>query len=292
MEVNVITMLVTGATGNVGRAVIDRLQGAGARIIAGVRSVDRARASLGSKVSDFEPLDFAQFESLTRPERFQSVFLVRPPALADANKYFGPFLRSLAPGTRVVFLSVQGAATQTYLPHAKIEKLITETGLPHTFLRPSYFMENLTTTLWPELKRNKRIFLPSGNLKFNWVAVDDIAEIGAKALVGEIPDSVVTITNSREYGFTEIIDTINRECGTDLRYESPNVLRYIAYELLHGTKLGFVAVMLLLHYLPRFKPTMGTSEDFRRITEHPATSIETFVRKHCSKFNSLGSGST
>lgn len=99
------------------------------------------------------------------------VFLLRPPQLADVPKYFAPFIRKMKEKdiSKIVLLSVQGAENQKIIPHHKIEKLILEEGLEFVFLRPGYFMQNLTTTLLYEIKSENKIYIPSGSLKFNWM---------------------------------------------------------------------------------------------------------------------------
>ena len=44
---------------------------------------------------------------------------------------------------------------------------------------------------------NKEIFLPSGNLKFNWVAVEDVARVAKKALLNHLPQPAVEITSDQ-----------------------------------------------------------------------------------------------
>lgn len=103
---------------------------------------------------------------------FDSLFLMRPPQIGDIPRYFKPVVDRIAKSSirRVVFLSVQGAEDMAYLPHAKIEKLLAESGLSYVFLRPGYFMSNLLTTLRADLVEKGEIFLPAGRLKFNWVS--------------------------------------------------------------------------------------------------------------------------
>jgi len=220
-------ILVTGATGNVGQAILHQLVGEPIELYAGVRDLSTTAARLGVNcqpcVVDFEKAVFP-----TIP--FDAVFLMRPPQLADPN-LFAKFLATLQPSTRIVFLSVQGADTKSYLPHAKIEQLIREMGLPHVFLRPSYFMENLTTTLWLELTAHRRIFLPSGKLRLNWIAISDVAEVGALALLGRVADDAVDVSNTGTVGFQEVVDAVNALCGTRLAYRSPSLLAYVAYTL-------------------------------------------------------------
>lgn len=279
-----MNLLVTGATGNVGRVVLQRLIDSGFKPYAGVRDTQAAKARLEL---DCHYCVFDLEKELYPEKLFDAVFLLRPPHLAT-SKPFKSFLKSLSPVTKVVFLSVQGADKKTYLPHAKIEKLITELGLKHIFLRPSYFMENLTTTLWPELLRNKRIFLPSAGLKFNWIAISDIAEVAAIALTQELQTEALELCTDQQLGFQEIITLINALCGTRLSYESPSLFRFLAYSFKQRQGLSFTLVMLLLHYLPRFsKGNEGIANDLEHVTGKPALSMEAFIRQSCQIFEQL-----
>jgi len=278
-------VLITGASGNVGSVVLKRLLHSSLDLHVGVRDVGRVTKILRTDRVDYCQLDF---EKEQYPDiEFDAVFLVRPPQLADP-RLFENFLRTLRPDTRIVFLSVLGADTKAYLPHAKIEQVILKLGLPHVFIRPSYFMENLTTTLWEELEKNNRIFLPAGDLKLNWVAIQDIAEIAAKALKGDIGDISVEVCGPEMLGFAEVVDLINAACGTHVVYESPSLFRYLGHCLMQRETLSYIFVMLMLHYLPRFsRGETPVSHDFERITRKPPKCVESFVAEHKHVFNKL-----
>ena len=253
-------ILVTGATGNVGKKVIEILsEHSDIYLFAGVRNISSAQKILDGIKCNFTQLDFEAF--LYPTEKFDAVFLVRPPQLADPE-LFKKFMIQLDRNTKVVFLSVQGADVKSYLPHAKIEKEILKLELEHTFLRPSYFMENLATNIWDEIKRNKRIFLPSGDLKFNWIALADVA---VKALVTKDFVKTVDISNTEFHSFPEIVSLINEIAGTTLKYESPSLLRYLFYSLKTGHKIGYILVMLLLHYLPKFQKSAPVTSEYEKI---------------------------
>lgn len=281
-----MNILVTGATGNVGKAVLEQLhkRPGHANITAAVRDIKRGKEKLGPHQNCI----LFDLEKGIYPDLgFDTIFLVRPPQIAD-QALFEKFLRQIDPQTRVVFLSVQGADTRAYLPHAKIEKVIKSLGLPHHFLRPSYFMENILTTLWEELSTNKRIFMPSGNLEFNWIAIEDIAEVGARALLGEVSQTEITLTNTERHGFEAVVELINRHCGTDLIYTSPSLIQFVTYSIRQGQPLSYTLVMLLLHYLPRFSRQQDpVSQDFEDITGRPPTTIDTFIKAHCQRFASI-----
>ncbi len=280
-------ILVTGATGNVGSALVKQLaKNAEVELYLGVREPEKPRQQFADIPFHLCHLDFAQ--RIFPDTSVDAVFLMRPPHLGDPE-LFRAYLSSLNPDTRVVFLSVQGADQMPYIPHAKIEKIILEMGFPHMFIRPGYFMENLLTTLCPELKENQRIYLPAGDLNFNWVAVEDIARASAAALTQDDVGSTVELSSSENYDFEEVIGCINEICGTSFTYTSPSGLRYMAYSLKKGQKLTYIFVMLLLHYLPRLgqKQSVTTTEDYARLTGQKMTSLRDFIRQHKDFFQQL-----
>ena len=278
-------ILVTGATGNVGRTVIDTIDTSRAEIFAGARNRSKAEDKLEGRQITYCSIDF---EKGAYPSvNFDAVFLIRPPQLTDPD-LFERFLRSLHADTKIVFLSVEGAGRRSYLPHSKIEKVIEKLGFRHLFIRPGYFMENLTTTLWEELKKNNRIFLPAGRLEFNWVAISDIAQIASRALLEDLEESSVVIGGSERYNFNEAVAAINRICGTEFIYESPNLLHYVFYSIKKGKSWSYIFVMLLLHYLPRYgENRQRESSDYKRLTDKELTTLEEFIREHAELFGSL-----
>ena len=285
---NLPKLFITGATGNVGRALVQQLSSEPVHLTAAVRNLDKAQRQLGDQVDHYHHLDFATHTGLALDDDYQAVFLVRPPQLADPKRYFEPLIKHIPAQTRVVFLSVQGADKKGYLPHAKIETLIQNYGLDHVFLRPSYFMENLVTTLKDELSQHQRIYLPAGPLQLNWVAVDDVARVAQQALREDLQPSAVEITSDQVFDFNTAVGLINEECQTQLRYESPNVIRYVIYGFSQGFSLGYILVMLLLHYWPRFEPSPQPSNTVAALTGRAPTSFRQFVRDHRDFFTALG----
>ena len=275
-------ILITGATGNVGGAILNKLNSQ-ADIYAGVRNIERAKAYLYLQnyklcVIDFEQEIYPQID-------FDTVFLIRPPNLAQPD-IFRKYLTTLKSTTKVVFLSVRGADTKAYLPHAKIEKIIRSLGLKHTFIRPSYFMENLTTTLWDELAENNRIYLPSSDLVFNWISVDDVAEVAIEALECNLTKDSLEITGSN-LNFYQVVSAINNICGIKVKYDSPSLVKYVIYNLKKRKKISYILVMILLHYLPRFERKNHNSADFQNVTGRQPLSMEKFIRDNCSKFQQI-----
>ncbi|MBF2052444.1 MAG: NmrA family NAD(P)-binding protein [Candidatus Sericytochromatia bacterium] len=248
MSIQPLKLLISGATGQVGSAVLQALHNSPHQLVAATRQAPHGQAPAGLQWCQ---LDFAR--GIFPDTNFDAIFLMRPPQLAD-QRLFEAFLRPLDRKTRIVFLSVAGAERKAYLPHAKIEACIQQLGFQHCFVRPGYFMENLLSTLWPTLAAEGRIVLPAGNLKLNWVSVSDIALAVAQALTDPAMPASLSLLNQQQHSFGEVIQLINQHCGTALRYTSPPLPAYLARCLWQGQSLSYTAVMLLLHYLPRRRP--------------------------------------
>ena len=274
-------ILVTGATGNVGGEILSQMAGSPHEIIVGTRDgTYPGGVGLRAVRVDFE-------RRIAPDERFGAVFLMRPPHLTDPD-LFADFLEPFDRATRVVFLSVQGADTKSYLPHAKIEKRILRMGFKSVFIRPSYFMDNLLTTLWPEMRAHHRIYLPAGNLKLDWVSVRDVAAVSVRALTGNTPDTEIEVCSGIETGFDEVSDIISSHAGIAVSYKRASLPEYIFHSRRSGADWSFILVMLLLHYLPRFRS--GPRRDGRQteiVLGRPTETLDEFAARHEAKFAEL-----
>ena len=170
MNSNYKKILVTGATGNVGMEVIralGRLQHSN-EVIAAIRDFKVDKEKLAQFNIGYVRFDFTDI-STYKPalKNCNILFLLRPPQIADVEKYFYPLIDAAKECgvVHIVFLSVQGVEKSRIIPHHKIEQRIVESKIPYTFLRPAYFMQNFTTTLRDDLFEKKIIYLPAGDRK-------------------------------------------------------------------------------------------------------------------------------
>lgn len=322
-------ILITGATGNVGKAVIEKLviaaksktfrlstkiaanndAGGEIQIFAGVRDPQKSQPKFDSKCVTCVKFDFKDVETIQQALDFTScqvLFLVRPPQLANVPKYFQPMIDEAVARMKtlrhIIFLSVQGADTNRHIPHAKIEKAIIASKMNYTFLRPAYFMQNfLQTPMYDELvvKPEHRVFLPAGNSKFNVIDVSDIgcAAGGVLASICRGEDTYVNksydLTNNEQLSFGEMTEILDDELSYTVTYVSPSPLRFFFAMRRRYPQLPLmhIAIMIMLHYLPRFKsepiPTnadqvmeLCASIDGSSSTQQELASFREFVQQH------------
>lgn len=223
-------VLVTGATGTVGQEVIRSLQPHTDQVIlvAGVRKLGDFRDNETVKEVRFDFEDPSSLDPALR--NVDTLFLLRPPQLSQAKKYFEPII-SVARAQRVkhiVFLSVQGADSNSIIPQHTIEELIKPSGIDYTFLRPAYFMQNFLTTLRKDLVDEHRVFLPAGKAKFTVVDVRDIGRVAAEVILhpGKHRNQAYDLTNQELLSFGEIAQLLTEVLKTPIRYESPNLMKF------------------------------------------------------------------
>ncbi|GAA3812330.1 NAD(P)H-binding protein [Streptomyces coacervatus] len=178
-------IVVTGATGNVGRSLVQTLAASGEQVTGTSRSVSAADSPHGVRhrqadLTDPESLRpvFDGAEALFLQNGGPSAHLLSPRDILDVAKAAGI--------GRVVLLSSQGVATRPQsASHGgtaqAIEDAVRQSGLDWTILRPGGFNSN--TYAWAESVRTRRaIAAPFADIGLPTIDPDDIAEVAAAAL--------------------------------------------------------------------------------------------------------------
>ena len=277
-------VLITGATGNVGTEVIKSLQNIDHQleIYAGVRNLNEDRLKLSNYKVNFSLFDFTDVETYkTALGGCEILFLLRPPQISEVEKYFKPLVDTCKKNgvKHIVFLSVQGVEKSKIIPHHKIEKLIVDSKIPYTFLRPAYFMQNFTTTLHDDLVNKKRIYLPAGNAKFTLVDVRDIGAVSATILtnISKHINKSYELTCKVKLTFLEMARILSDILGIEIQYISPNLISFFLTKRKEKTPTMFILVMIMLHYFPRFQKEPETTNWVEKITNRQPTTFEQFI---------------
>jgi uncharacterized protein YbjT (DUF2867 family) len=278
-------ILITGATGNIGIEVIRFLMenDTSNEVIAAVRDIEKARRLF----QEYDRLHYVHFD-FENPTTFKKatqhvdrVFLLRPPHLADVGKYFKPLMEMFKEQQikEIIFLSVQGAEKSKVIPHNQIECLIKEFNFDFIFLRPSYFMQNLTTTLLDDIKFKRQIILPSGRAKFNWIDIENIGE-ACLILLNRFPEfknHEIEITGDENENFSKVVGLINESITRPIRFRSVNPWTYYQIKKKDGMAKGLILVMIMLHFLPRFQKEPKISDFYARLTGKKPTTLADFI---------------
>ena len=280
-------VLITGATGNVGLEVIKSLEimDHHLEVYAGVRDLLHDKNKLANYKVNFSHFDFMDLKTYgTALHTCDILFLLRPPQISAVEKYFKPLIETCKDcGVKhIVFLSVQGVEKSKIIPHHKIEKLLVESKIAYTFLRPAYFMQNFTTSLRTDLVRNRLIYLPAGKAKFTLIDVCDIGAVAAAILTDVSLHRNVSyeLTANEKLTFAEMAETLSTTLGIDIKYKSPTLLGFFLKKRKEKLPTMLILVMIMLHYFPRFQQEPTTSEWVEKILHRQPTSFETFIKNN------------
>jgi uncharacterized protein YbjT (DUF2867 family) len=219
-------ILVTGATGNVGRHVVSQLAGAGLAVRALVRDPSRAKVHENAQVVRGD---------LTVPETLEpalkdveSVLLIWPGFAAEQA---APVIDAIAAyARRVVFLSADvpepadGEARTTF--HHELERLIRRSGLAWTFLRPGGFAVN--TLGWAGQIRQGVVRWPYGQASRSLIHEKDIAAVAVHVLTtGGHGGAAYALSGPEQLTQAEQVRIIGEAVGRDVRWvdQSPEEAR-------------------------------------------------------------------
>jgi len=277
-------ILVTGSTGNVGSEVVTQLMKRDAKVHAAIVP-GRGRTVPEGVVAvplDFEnPTTFAQ--ALDGVDR---VFLLRPPRMSDA-KAMRPFIDAMLTAgiEQVVFLSVQGAGTNPFVPHHGIEQYLKKSGLNWTFLRPSFFMQNLSTTHRADICENDEVFVPAGKGRTNFIDVADIGEAAAVVLTTPGHDhKAYELTGSQALTYAEVAEILSSSIGRRITYPRPSSKQFKARMKAAGHDDEFVSVMAAIYAIAKLGMAAGTSDELEKLIGRKPTTLAQWAERNAPCF--------
>ncbi len=216
-------VLVTGATGRVGRLVVDELLGAGVPVRALTRRP--AEAGLPAEV-DVVAGDLTVPESLDAGlQGVGAVFLVWTAPFDTAPAVVGRLANQTR---RVVFLSAPFRTPHPFFQqpnpmarlYADIEQLITDSSLESTFIRPGMFASNALFWWAPAIRDGDVIRWPYGAAETAPIDELDVAAVAARALYedGHAGGDYV-LTGPESLSQAEQVSIIGDVIGRPTRFE-------------------------------------------------------------------------
>ncbi len=209
-------ILVTGATGTVGRDVVKLLSKKGAAVRAGVRDQAKTRQRFDDDIA-LATFDFENESSFAAAlDGVEKVFLL-PPLLPNQVELTNAFVDAAkhAGVRRIVKLSAIGVDGEIQFTvgkwHAANEQHIRESGLAFTFLRPNSFMQNFITYFPP---RDGAIYLPWGNGTASFVDTRNIASVAAEVLTSDgHEEKIYILTGPAALGIAEVARILSEAVG-------------------------------------------------------------------------------
>ncbi len=274
-------ILVTGASGNVGRPLTAQLRADGQSVLAAVRERDARDGAVHFDFTDDTTWP-AALEGVDR------VFLLRPPPLSDVKTYIRPFIAELERRRvlHVVFLSLMGV--NRVMPHWQVEQDLQAAGdrsaMGWTLLRPAFFMQNLTGPYRDDICDDDTISQPAGSGAFSFVDAADLAAVAALVLADPAPHRSATypLTGAHAYRYDEVASMLSAAVGRPITYEPGGLLATRREMIAAGSDRTYANVQLAINLTARLGMAAKVTDDLPRLLGRAPTTLQSFIDSHAS----------
>jgi uncharacterized protein YbjT (DUF2867 family) len=293
------TILISGSTGNIGSELVRQLSNSSSdlNLKAVVRSGDatninddsRNKARLQEVVMDFDRPE-TMVEGLKNVDK---LFLLTPthPKLAEFTSNLVNEAKKVGGVKHIVKLShIRADAAKITITnlHREAEKIIEESGISYTFLRPNFFFQNFINFYGPMIKSQSSFSLPAGDGKVSFVDVRDIASVAATVLTKddgeEHMNKAYDVTGPESLTYSDAANILSTEAGKKIGYTniSEEDARRMIREM--GMSDWHTNVLLELLRITRGGYLSNISSAVEDVTGSKPISFHQFTKDYASAF--------
>ncbi len=281
-------ILVTGASGTVGKAVLKEVASSGAKHRAMYRSPDEAAKAPAGTATVIA--DFARKETLAAVLRgVESVYLVCSP-IPDLPQLEGNMIdASVGAGVRhIVLNSALGAGDYAKsFPswHRKAEDKLKSAGISFTILRPNSFHQNVLTYFAPSIRAQGAFYSSICNARVSFLDVRDIAAVAAKALSGaEHRGKTYELNGPQALTYAEVAEKVSKHAGRTAQYV--NIPEEAQRKAMLDQGMPVWQVDALLDLQRYYTSGKGGAVDplLQNLLGHPPITMDRFLAEYAGEF--------
>ena len=269
-------ILVLGASGLVGSRVVDRLAAEGRAVRGATR---QPRGANEVRLDLLEPASFAP-----ALQGIATVMLISRPGDEDAHLHAEPFVEAMvrAGVRRVVVLSALGAEQRPEFSLRKVERLVEDSGLAWTHVRPNFFMQMLALPpLATEIASRRTLSLPLADAAIAYVDADDVAAVLHRALVEEaLSGQGLAVSGPQALDHAQVAASISEAVGATVRYVALEEDAARSLMLARGFAPRHVERVLTFYRLIRQGFCSAPDQHIAGLLGRPLRTWDAFVRGH------------
>jgi uncharacterized protein YbjT (DUF2867 family) len=269
-------ILVTGATGTIGRHLVQRL-----------RALNANFKIMSSQPGADVQADFADPASLRRAfADVDTLFLLLPLVPHKLDLVRNAVAAAQAAGVKHIVRS-SGAGADPASPNAlaalqgEIDAVVAASGIAHTFLRPMGFMQNWASFAAGQVKAGA-FYAPQGQGAQSLIDARDIADAAAAVLVDPAPHAgrAYTLTGAEALTNDQQLALISHATGKTVRYaDVPEATAQAAMQEM-GMPPVMVAWFMGLHMAVKNGWVAAVTDDVRLLTGHPPRRFADFAAEN------------
>ena len=282
-------IVVTGASGAVGSALLGELRACAHP----VRAAYRSPAQAAQAVDAGQPAVAVDFsDPATLPPALDSataLFLLGAMSPAQAEQELNVVSAAQAAGIpRVVKLSVWRAdeqLTPIARLHRPVEQALESSGLGWTFLRPNFYMQNFSRQMSASIRDDGMLAQPATSAPISFVDISDVARVAARALTTPGHDGkTYDITGPAALTYDQAAATFTQELGRPVRFIGLSDQQARAGMLQRGLPEFYADALLDVSRAYRHGGVGQVTSTVHDLTGQPPVTFTQFVRDHRSAF--------
>ncbi|OWV78151.1 NAD(P)-dependent oxidoreductase [Rhizobium sp. R635] len=272
------TILVLGATGTVGKHVVEGLLAKGETV--------RAASRAGKPVAGAEGVVF----DYARPETFGPAFegvdrahVLLASGYVDAKGLLLPVIEAAASRkVKVVFQSVIGVDADDSIPYRQVEIALEKSGTPYVILRPNWFADNFHTFWKPGIDHDQ-IALPAAEGKSSFIDARDIAASAIAALTSPAFDGkAFNLTGPEALSYTQAAAILSEAIGKPVAYDAITDEAFIGILTGAGVPADYASFLASIFYPVRQGWTAVVTGDVQTLTGKPPRSLKTYAADYAA----------
>ncbi len=274
------SIFVTGASGTIGSALQTALAQSGLDITWGTHS--HPLSGLPSR-----PLDYSDPAGLQRAFTGHQVLFLLLPLVADKLQWARHAIEAAkAAGIKHIVRS-SGAGADPASPYSlmrlngEIDRLVQNSGLDWTLVRPATFMQNFAT-YYAGMIRDGALYLPQGNGKTAFIDARDIAAVDARVLAdpARFAGDILTVTGPQALDNATAMARIGVLLDRELTYVPVDEETAREAMSAQGAPEWLVDWMLSLHRATREGLASEVTNTVASVTGHPPRQLDDFIRDY------------
>jgi uncharacterized protein YbjT (DUF2867 family) len=281
-------ILVTGATGTVGRPLVEALAGAGTAVRAVTRDPRAAGLPTGVQVVTGDP---GRPETLAESLRGVTSLFLHPRAAGAAAAGLLALARERGVRRVVVLSAINVDDDPAEQPsrfqgdrNKEAEEAAVASGLDWVSLRSASFAANTLITLAPQVRAGDVVRGPYAGFAEPLIDETDLARVAARALSDPgLTGRKLRLTGPRSLSHEELVSVIGEVTGRPLRYEEIPAGAYAAAMTERGLPRPFVDA-LLARYARGVGPAEAVTDEVAAILGRPARTYAEWVAEHGAAF--------
>ncbi|HEX2990020.1 MAG TPA: NmrA family NAD(P)-binding protein, partial [Anaerolineales bacterium] len=168
-----------------------------------------------------------------------------------------------------------------YVPHYKVETYLKEQGFQTTFLRCSFFMQNLNTTHRVEIQERNEVFVPVANAKTSFIDVRDIGSVAARMLTDEgHAGRNYDLTGAEALDYWQVAGILTETLGRRINYRNTGALSFLIETRRRGASFPYALVVTGLYMSTRFGMAETVTNDVERLLGRKPISFKQYTEDY------------